>query len=123
MFAQAEQVLVQALSFAAEGDRSLFEVHALLGSVHESRREFPAAVTEYEAAKRACDPDHCAEHRLASYQLGYAYSELTPPRKVEAIQLLASFWRTTCKGALAARYDDQCAQAQDTVMLLGGTMR
>jgi hypothetical protein len=35
---------------------------------------------------------------------------------------VASFWRTTCKGVLAARYDE-CALAQDTVMLLGGTMR
>jgi tetratricopeptide (TPR) repeat protein len=122
LFAQAEQVLVEGLSFASEGSRHLFELHGLLGSIHESRGDFPGAVTEYEAAKRACEPDHCLDHREASFNLGSAYAELTPPRKAEAIQQLQAFSKTTCKGALAARYADQCAQTYDIVRRLGAVL-
>jgi tetratricopeptide (TPR) repeat protein len=119
LFPQAEQVLVEGLSFGTEGDRHLFGMHALLGSIRESRGDFPGAVTEYEAAKRACDADHCIGHREASFNLGVAYAELSPPRKSEAIQQLQAFLKTTCKGALAARYADQCAQSQEIVRRLG----
>jgi tetratricopeptide (TPR) repeat protein len=119
-FAQAEQVLSEGLSFAREGNRHLFNLHTLLGSIRETRGDIPGAVAEYEAAKQACETPNCQDHREAYFNLGSAYAELSPPRKSEAIQQLQSFSKMICKGALAVRYADQCAQAQEIVRRLGG---
>ena len=121
---QAEQVLREGLSFAKEDDKHLFNLHALLGDVYETKGDYQRAVTEYEAAKRACDGTmHCNDHKEAFFNLGVAYSELTPPKKNEAIQQLQSFWKVTCKGALAAKFGDECAQSQEVVRRMGGSLQ
>ena len=121
--AQAEQVLQQGLSFASGDDKHLFNIHALLGSLYELRGDVPRAVTEYEAAKRACDSNKCNDHKEAYFNLGAAYAELNPPKKNEAIQQLQSFWKITCKGALAVKFADQCAQSQEIVRRIGGSLQ
>jgi tetratricopeptide (TPR) repeat protein len=120
---QAEQVLKEGLSFAKEDDKHLFNLHALLGYVHETRQDIARAVTEYEAAKKACDSNKCNDHKEAYFNLGSAYAELNPPKKNEAIQQLQSFWKITCKGALAAKFGDQCAQSQEIVRRMGGSLQ
>lgn len=120
---QAEQVLREGLSFAKEDDKHLFNMHALLGSIYETKGDIARAVTEYEAAKKACEADRCNSHKEAYFNLGTAYAELTPPKKNEAIQQLQSFWKITCKGALAAKYGDQCAQSQEIVRRMGGALQ
>ena len=120
MYDQAEQVLREGLSFAKEDDKHLFNMHALLGDVYETKGDFGRAVTEYEAAKKSCDSNKCNDHKEAYFYLGAAYSELTPPKKNEAIQ---SFWKITCKGALAAKFGDQCAQSQEIVRRMGGSLQ
>lgn len=122
-FDQAEQVLREGLSFAKEDDKHLFNLHALLGYIYENKGDFARAVTEYEAAKKACDSNKCNDHKEAYFNLGTAYSELNPPKKNEAIQQLQSFWKITCKGALAAKYGDQCAQSKEIVRRLGGSLQ
>jgi hypothetical protein len=116
-------VLKEGLSFAKEDDKHLFNMHALLGSIYETKGDYPHAVTEYEAAKKACDSNKCNEHKEAYFNLGTAYAELNPPRKNEAIQQLQSFWKITCKGALAAKFGDQCAQSQEVARRMGGSLQ
>jgi tetratricopeptide (TPR) repeat protein len=120
---QAQQVLKEGLSFAKEDDKHLFNMHALLGSIYETKGDYAQAVSEYEAAKKACDSNKCNDHKEAYFNLGTAYAELNPPRKNEAIQQLQSFWKITCKGALAAKYGDQCAQSQEIVRRMGGSLQ
>jgi tetratricopeptide (TPR) repeat protein len=120
---QAEQVLREGLSFSKEDDKHLFNMHALLGDIYESKGDFARAVTEHEAAKKACDSNKCNDHKEAFFNLGSAYAELNPPKKNEAIQQLQSFWKITCKGALAAKYGDQCAQSQEIVRRMGGSLQ
>ncbi|HEY1693036.1 MAG TPA: tetratricopeptide repeat protein [Polyangiaceae bacterium] len=122
-FDQAEQVLREGLSFAKEDDKHLFNLHALLGSLYENKADIPRAVTEYEAAKKACEANKCNDHKEAYFNLGTAYSELNPPRKNEAIQQLQSFWKITCKGALAVKYADQCSQSQEITRRMGGSLQ
>jgi tetratricopeptide (TPR) repeat protein len=124
MFAdQAEQVLKEGLSFAKEDDKHLFNLHSLLGYVYENKSDFARAVTEYEAAKKSCDSNKCNDHKEAYFNLGTAYAELNPPKKNEAIQQLQSFWKIACKGALAAKFGDQCAQSQEVVRRVGGSLQ
>lgn len=124
MFYEQEEVVVkQALSFAKEDDKHLFNLHALLGDVYESKGDFSRAVAEYETAKKSCDSNKCSDHKEAYFFLGGAYAELTPPKKNEAIQQLQSFWKITCKGALAQKYGEQCAQSQEIVRRMGGSLQ
>jgi tetratricopeptide (TPR) repeat protein len=123
LYDQAEQVLTQGLSFTKEDDKHLFNMHALLGDVYETKGDYPRAVVEYEAAKKACDSNKCNDHKEAYFYLGSAYAELTPPKKNEAIQQLQSFWKITCKGALAVKFGDQCAQSQEIVRRVGGSLQ
>ncbi len=122
-FELAEQVLREGLSFAKEDDKHLFNLHALLGSIYENKGDIQRAVSEYEAAKKACDSNKCNDHKEAYFNLGFAYSELNPPEKNKSIQQLQSFWKVTCKGALAAKYSDLCAQSQETVRRMGGSLQ
>ncbi|MGH7270129.1 MAG: tetratricopeptide repeat protein [Polyangiaceae bacterium] len=117
-----EQVLKEGLSLAKEGDKHLFDIHALLGDAYETKGDFPRAVTEYEAAKQSCESNKCNDHKEAYFYLGSAYAELTPPRKNEAMQQLQSFHKITCKGSNAAKFADLCAQAQEIARRVGGTL-
>jgi tetratricopeptide (TPR) repeat protein len=123
LYDQAENVLREGLSFTKDDDKHLFNLHALLGDVYETKGDYARAVTEYEAAKKACDGNKCNDHKEAYFNLGTAYAELNPPKKNEAVQQLQSFWKITCKGALAAKYGDQCAQSQEVVRRLGGSLQ
>jgi tetratricopeptide (TPR) repeat protein len=120
---QAEQVLREGISYAKEDDKHLFNMHALLGDVYETKGDFSRAVTEYEAAKKSCDSNKCNDHKEAYFYLGSGYAELNPPKKNEAIQQLQSFWKITCKGALAVKFADQCAQSQEIVRRMGGSLQ
>jgi tetratricopeptide (TPR) repeat protein len=120
---QAEQVLKEGVSFAKEDDKHLFNLHSLLGYIYENKGDFSRAVTEYESAKKSCDSNKCNDHKEAYFNLGTAYAELTPPKKNEAIQQLQSFWKITCKGALAVKFGDQCAQSQEIVRRVGGSLQ
>jgi tetratricopeptide (TPR) repeat protein len=122
-YEQGEQVLKEGLSVAKDDDKHLFNMHALLGDVYETKGDFSRAVTEYEAAKKACDSNKCNDHKEAYFNLGTAYAELNPPKKNEAIQQLQSFYKITCKGAQAAKYGDQCAQSQEIAHRLGGALQ
>jgi tetratricopeptide (TPR) repeat protein len=119
----AEQVLTQGLSFAKEGDKALFNIHSLLGDIYDRKHDLNKALTEYEAAKKACDKCNEAGQQIAFFNLGAAYASVNPPRKSEAISNLQNFQKMICKGAAAARYTDQCTQAQQLATKLGGTLQ
>jgi tetratricopeptide (TPR) repeat protein len=118
---QAEQVVREGLTYAKEGDKHLFTMHALLGQVLEAKNNIPGAITEYEAAKKACG--QCSDHKEAYFLLGAAYAEASPPRKNEAMQQFQSFNKIACKGASAPKFSEQCAQASEIARKLGGTLQ
>jgi len=119
----AETTLTQALSFAKEGDKALFNIHSLLGDVYDRKRDLNKALTEYEAAKKSCGQCNEPGQPIAFFNLGAAYASVSPPRKSEAISNLQNFQKIICKGAAAARYADQCTQAQQLATKLGGTLQ
>jgi tetratricopeptide (TPR) repeat protein len=122
-FDQEEAVLKEGISYAKGDDKHLFNLHALLGDVYETKGDFSRAVAEYEAAKKSCDSNKCNDHKEAYFNLGTAYAELSPPKKNEAIQQLQSFWKITCKGALAVKFGEECAQSQEVVRRMGGSLQ
>jgi tetratricopeptide (TPR) repeat protein len=119
----SETVLTQGLSFAKEGDKALFNMHSLLGDIYDRKHDLNKALTEYEAAKKACGPCNEAGQQIAFFNLGAAYASVNPPRKSEAISNLQNFQKMICKGAASARYADQCTQAQQLATKLGGTLQ
>ncbi|MCL2776955.1 MAG: tetratricopeptide repeat protein [Polyangiaceae bacterium] len=121
--AEAEQVLNQAIGFAKDGDKSLFNVHTLLGEVAGRRHDLTRAASEYELARKACGQCNEAGQQIAFFNLGAVYATQTPPKKSEAMSQLQSFHKMICKGAAAQRYADQCATAQQLATKLGGTLQ
>lgn len=121
---KAETVAKEALSYAKEGDKALFNAHTLLGDVYEKRGNQSGAITEYESAKKACGQciDSTRGEQIAFFNLGVAYANTNPPRKNEAIQNLTAFSKVVCKGGLAQRYADQCSTAQDVAKRIGGSL-
>jgi tetratricopeptide (TPR) repeat protein len=121
---QAEQVAKDALNVAKPGDKALFAIHSLVGDIYDRKGNSAGAIAEYEAAKQACG--QCTEtargEQMAYFNLGAAYALANPPRKNEAIQQLTAFSKVVCKGGLATRYSDQCAQAQELARKLGGAL-
>lgn len=121
--AEAEQVLKEGLAFAPEGHKHLFALHSLLGQIAEMKGDLTRSVAEYEAAKKACGQCNEAGQQIAFFNLGAAYASLSPPRKSEAMGQLQSFQKMICKGAAAARYADQCTQAQQIASKLGQALQ
>ncbi len=122
---EGEKVVREGLTFGKEGDKFLFGLHSLLGQVYESRQpaRLDDALKEYELAKRACG--QCTEpgQQIAFFNLGAAYAQVSPPQKSQAMQNLQAFQKMICKGAAAARYADQCSQAQQLASKMGGTLQ
>jgi len=120
---QAEQVLREGLSYSTGKEKALFNLHSLLGSVYEQKGNAPGALTEYEAARKACNQCNEPGQPIAFFNVGSAYATASPPRKSEAMSALQTFQKMVCKGAGAARYADQCAQAQQFATKLGGSLQ
>ena len=120
---QAEQVVKEGLSFSKGGEKHLFTLHTINGGILEGKNNIQGAIVEYEAAKKSCG--NCQEpgQQIAYFNLGAAYASATPPRKNEAMQQLQSFQKMICKGAAAARYSDQCAQAQQYATKLNAVLQ
>ncbi len=120
---QAEQVVKEGLSFAKEGDKHLFALHTINGGILEGKNNIQGAITEYEAAKKTCGNCTDPGQQIAFFNLGAAYATAVPARKNEAMQQLQAFQKVICKGAAAAKYSDQCAQAQQYATKLGAALQ
>jgi tetratricopeptide (TPR) repeat protein len=118
----AEQVLKEAINYKKEGDKAAFVIYSLLGQTKEIKGDAAGAIADFESAKKACGQCNEKGQQIAFFNLGAAYSKASPPRKNEAIQQLAAFQKTVCKGGAAAKYADECSQAQEIVKQLGGTL-
>jgi tetratricopeptide (TPR) repeat protein len=119
MLEQADQTLTAGLSFVKEGNKHLFQLHSLLGDIQEKKGNLSGAITSYETAKRACGACNEPGQPIAFFNLGAAYARANPPRKSDAINNLASFQKVICKGNAAARYAEQCSQAQQMMTSVG----
>jgi len=118
---EAQKVLTESLQFAKEGDKALFVIHSLLGDIADRKQDSAKAVSEYEAAKKACGQCNEAGQQIAFFNLGAAYA--TVGKKHEAMGQLQNFQKMICKGAAAQRYADQCTQAQQLATKLGGNLQ
>jgi tetratricopeptide (TPR) repeat protein len=117
---QAQQVLKEGLTYAKDGDKSLFGLHVLLSQVFQKKKQMTDMVGELEAARKVAGD----EHPEILFNLGSTYAVLTPPRTTEAIQLLKAFSVRACRGAGATtKYKDQCETSQSLVAKLGGSMQ
>ncbi len=107
----AEKVLRAGVAFDQSG-RGSFELHLLLGQVMSMKHD-PRELAENEAARAACG--ECTEHGqpIIFFNLAVTYASAKPPRKNEARDNLVQFERMICKGSTAARYADECIQAQE----------
>lgn len=104
---EAEQVLKEAKGMAAPGDKELFGVHVLLAQVYQDRKSMNEMVIELEAAKGVAGE----EHPEILFNLGSTYAKLDPPRKAEALQMLAGFSARACRSKDKSKYQDQCEQS------------
>lgn len=103
-----------------KGDKSGFNVHTLYGFLLEQQGDVSGAIAEYEKAKKACGQCNEKGEQIAFFNLGSAYARANPPRKSEANSNLLAFQKTTCRGGAAARYADECTQAQEYIKIVGG---
>jgi len=120
---QAETVLKEGLQYSKGGEKALFNMHSLLGSIYEGKGNAPGALDEYEKARKSCGLCNEPGQPIAFFNVGAAYASANPPRKSEAMSALQSFQKMVCKGAAAARYTDQCATAQQYASKLGGALQ
>jgi tetratricopeptide (TPR) repeat protein len=104
---EAEQVLKEAKVISPPGNKELFGIHVLLSQVYQDRGALKDMVTELEAAKAVAGD----EHPEILFNLGSTYAKLDPPRKAEALQMLAGFSARACKSKDKSKYQDQCEQA------------
>jgi tetratricopeptide (TPR) repeat protein len=110
----AAQTVREGLRLTGDGP-SRFALASLRGQVLEEKNDRVGALAAYEDARRACGPCNEPGQRIAFFNLGMAYGTAAPPRKAEAVQNLATFYKLACKGADSARYADPCAQGHDMV--------
>jgi tetratricopeptide (TPR) repeat protein len=116
---QAMQVVKEGVTWD-KGDKSGFNVHTLYGFLLEQKGDLSGAITEYEKAKTACGKCNEKGEQIAYFNLGSAYARTNPPRKSEASSNLLAFQKITCRGGAAARYADECTQAQEYIKIVGG---
>ncbi len=105
--AQASKVVVEASRFLKGDD---FDFGSVAGRVHERAGEIDAAIASYESAARA--PAHSsAQAGAIHFDLARVYAAAKPSRDADVKRELMTFIKAICKGALAQRYADECAQA------------
>jgi tetratricopeptide (TPR) repeat protein len=116
---EAEAVLKEGASREKAGDKSAFNIHSLYGEIYSLRGDNNGAIKEFEAAKKTCGQCNEKGQQIAFFNLGASYAKAN--RKSEATTNLAAFQKTVCRGGAAARYADECTQAQEMVKNVGGT--
>jgi hypothetical protein len=112
---EAEKVLNAAKDMADPKDKRLYDVHTLLAGVHRDRKDVEKMVAALEAAKSVSQED-----AGLLFNLGMAYSKLTPPKKAESLQMLKGFTARACRSQKNKDYRTQCEQAQSTMQRLKG---
>jgi tetratricopeptide (TPR) repeat protein len=116
---QAMQVVKEGVTWD-KGDKAGFNVHTLYGFLLEQKGDMSGAIGEYEKAKKSCGKCNEKGEQIAYFNLGSAYARANPPRKSEASSNLLAFQKITCRGGAAARYADECTQAQEYIKIVGG---
>jgi tetratricopeptide (TPR) repeat protein len=112
---EAEQVLNAAIDMANPKDKRLYNVHTLLAGIFRDQGDINKMVQAFEAAKAVNQED-----AGLLFNLGMAYSKLTPPKKAESMQMLKGFIARACRSKKASNYKTQCDQANATMRNLKG---
>jgi tetratricopeptide (TPR) repeat protein len=121
---EAEKVVREGSGFVKENDpKGQFIMHSLLGAVSDARQTFDGSLKEYQLAQKACG--QCIEpgQQIAYFNLGAAYATVNPPQCSQAMTNLQNFHKLICKGGAKARYEDQCAQAQQFAQACHGNLQ
>ena len=79
-------------------------MHALLGNLYETKGDMRVPSPSTRPRRSRATATSATTTRKPTSTSASAYAELNPPKKNEAIQQLQSFWKITCKGALAAKF-------------------
>ncbi len=108
---QAGVVLREALTWNPSA-HAHFTLATLAGSLAEERKALPEAIARYQEAKDACGTCNERGEQIAYFNLGALLASAKPPRKTEALANLMAFQKMVCKGGAAARYVDECTEAQ-----------
>ena len=118
---EAENVIQESLNYEKPGMPGVFNVHTLYGEIYERKGDWNGAVKEFETAKKACGT--CADkgQQIAFFNLGAAYTRINTKNTSGAASNLKSFQKIICKGGAAARYADECTQAQELLKGVEGS--
>ncbi len=124
MIDEAEKVVREGMGFVKEGDpKGQFALHSLMGAVSDARNQNENTLKEYDIARKACGQCTDPGQQIAFFNLGAAYATQNPPQTSQAMQNLQNFHKMICKGGAKARYEDQCAQAQQLAQKVGGNLQ
>lgn len=112
---EAEQVLNAATEMADPKDKRLYNVYTLLAGVYGEQRAIDKMVAALEKAAKVRE-----DEPGLLFNLGMAYSQVTPPKKSEALARLKGFTARACTKD-AAKYRKECEQANSVIQKLNGS--
>ena len=115
---QAEQVAKEGTRVVARSAKTSAALFALEMYLANAARTKGDAAGQRAGLTRALE-DLSDEHPELAFELGAAYAALEPPDKARASQLLIQFSKSVCRSHAAAKFKEQCEQAQATLQRLG----
>ncbi|MCA9627066.1 MAG: tetratricopeptide repeat protein [Myxococcales bacterium] len=119
LYDEAEKVLKEATRLLQPTEKNANYLHAsyvLMAKVYQAKGDNAAMITALEKAHEIGGDKHAED----KFFLGSAYATKEPPNKEKAVRLLNSFSKTSCRGAKAKQFKEQCQAAQDLIQKLGG---
>jgi tetratricopeptide (TPR) repeat protein len=118
LYGQAEAVLHEGVRVAPSGDTNIYWVyrmHVLLAWIASGKGDRAAQLSALGSAEKYMGE----RYPVLAFQLGVSYARMSPPTKEPAIRLLTRFSMTVCRGALAAKFTEECEQAASLLEWLG----
>ena len=115
---QAKAVCIEGVRLVEPTEQqrlALYDLHLLLASIAQSEGDRPTTLRALEDAEKYASEGH-PEH---AFLLGSMYGTASPPEKKRAMRLLTVFQKRTCRGALAAKFQEQCEMSNELLERLG----
>lgn len=116
---EADKVLKEAIRLLDPIEKNASYLHAayvLSAKVAQAKGDSSGMISLLEKAAEIGGDKHPED----KFFLGAAYATKEPPDKEKAVRLLNSFTKTSCRGAKASTFKDQCRASQDLIQKLGG---
>lgn len=120
LYDEAEKVLNEAVRLLEPTEKNANYLHGayvLLAKVKQAKGDTAGMISSLEKASELGGDKHPED----KFFLGAAYATKDPPDKEKAVRLLNSFSKTSCRGAKAKEFKEQCTASQDLIQKLGGS--